>query len=1084
MINLPAIILTAIGKEAFVTALDAVKGNKTGLQKAYDKAFAKTVKWYEAKYAESYGAKNERFFDYVVVEEQLAKLLYFQQEPETSSIDQELLNVMTPTPVMNEFLQQLKQNMADDFEWDKFAATKEDFRNAKGTRENTDQIKEDIHVIKEHFVGKKQSVKYKPLNWQTLYKAFKDRRLDKVDIKHVGGGMSGPETLDLKDVFFEQDISGRSITYPSAKVLAADLYINFPIHNYWDVLYGHIWRIRQENHSFPNKIDYAGKDDKKENELLLEKIFQFLDEEGLTEHSSQFDKLLKYLAKEVKKTENEILFMINWLFETGVEREPSLQFLNAPCSYLLVGDAGMGKTTLMRRFALELYENLEKDGDDAPVPIFVRLDKISDFIKEDEQTTEEGVRALQQYICSHWKKDLGCPEDLTAESIADYKANLQILLDGLDEIPSRQLRIKLVRIVEAWRKYDWGMLRFVDVIITSRPSAIDHALTSALKMPQVNLLSLVGNQIPNFVKNFFIHYNYKIEKRAKKDSDAFVDALELSEAAKEFATNPLYLTVMILMHRKLEVLPRKRLELYKEFYEMLLYQRSKGPGKGRMGDKPIFKVKIQEKDPVVWHEPVFTPLLRQIAFLVHSNDSDSVSITPEIVEKAFIKKRKDREVNHISMTDLAKAFLDFADNDLGVLVSRGAFRGFSHRSIQEYLAAMNLAKSGQVAQMEFWSDIAMKKPDRWTEVARLLFCELREEDYLSEYLESQWPHDLADTKDPRVLEMISACLSDLEDFFQDEGGIKILYNDVVKSLTAKRDQNYENPQIFLTCTNALGLLDEPKIDVSNPPMLPFEAKEPFQMGSNKDKHEQPIHPVKLSRYWLGVYPVTNKEFAEFMKHGGYEKEEYWFSEDSPFAFDGRKEKKDGKWRAPRYWNDDRFGKKRPLAPVVGVSWYEAMAYCRWWTLTFGEQWAEKMGLDNKVTMRLPTEAEWEFAARGYKVREYSWEQNQQPQIDLANFSTGKLDRTTAIGSYPKGKTPEGLFDMSGNVWEWCRDWYGEDYYKKSDAENPTGPAKGEQRVLRGGSWYNYDAGLRCAYRVRGYPSNRDYVGGFRCAVTL
>ena len=136
-------------------------------------------------------------------------------------------------------------------------------------------------------------------------------------------------------------------------------------------------------------------------------------------------------------------------------------------------------------------------------------------------------------------------------------------------------------------------------------------------------------------------------------------------------------------------------------------------------------------------------------------------------------------------------------------------------------------------------------------------------------------------------------------------------------------------------------------------------------------------------------------------------------------------------------------------PVVNVSWEYAIRYCQWLS--------EKTGIEH----RLPTEAEWEYAASGGGKREYPWG-DEEPTPERANYSASKIGKTTPVGSYPP--TPEGLFDMAGNVWEWCGDWYD----------------KGEiYRVLRGGS-FNYGPDyLRCANRVRYYPHFRYFYVGFR-----
>jgi formylglycine-generating enzyme required for sulfatase activity len=145
-----------------------------------------------------------------------------------------------------------------------------------------------------------------------------------------------------------------------------------------------------------------------------------------------------------------------------------------------------------------------------------------------------------------------------------------------------------------------------------------------------------------------------------------------------------------------------------------------------------------------------------------------------------------------------------------------------------------------------------------------------------------------------------------------------------------------------------------------------------------------------------------------------------------------------------------------------VSWCEAAAYCAW----------------KKV--RLPTEAEWERAARGTSGRKYPWG-NEEPDIERANYYEGKVGHATPVGLYPAGATPEGVQDVAGNVWEWVADWYEAEYYGNSPARNPEGPKAGNVRVLRGGSWDDYPRFLRAAYRDRVGPGYRVGVIGFRCA---
>jgi formylglycine-generating enzyme required for sulfatase activity len=152
--------------------------------------------------------------------------------------------------------------------------------------------------------------------------------------------------------------------------------------------------------------------------------------------------------------------------------------------------------------------------------------------------------------------------------------------------------------------------------------------------------------------------------------------------------------------------------------------------------------------------------------------------------------------------------------------------------------------------------------------------------------------------------------------------------------------------------------------------------------------------------------------------------------------------------------------------VVSVSWYEAAAYCAWLS--------ERLGR----AVRLPTEAEWERAARGTSGRKYPWGSD-APDVTRANYDF-KVGHTTPVGLYPLGATPEGIHDLAGNAWEWVSDWYAPNYFVTRSSQNPKGPSSGRYRVLRGGSWVPNPRNVRVSRRLRNYPSSRYDDNGFRC----
>lgn len=226
-----------------------------------------------------------------------------------------------------------------------------------------------------------------------------------------------------------------------------------------------------------------------------------------------------------------------------------------------------------------------------------------------------------------------------------------------------------------------------------------------------------------------------------------------------------------------------------------------------------------------------------------------------------------------------------------------------------------------------------------------------------------------------------------------------------------------------------------------------QARRAIQDGADKDwvEWEQPQHTVELSEYWIGKYPVTNQQYQAYVQEGG---------------------------KAPQGWDGGQFPQGRDSHPVVNVSWEDAAAYCQW------------LSAKTKKAYRLPTEAEWEKAARGEDGRAWSW--GNEFGEKKANTAELSLKDTTPVGQFsPQGDSPYGCADMIGNVWEWCQDWFDEKEYRnrKDGTLNPSGPKEGRYRVLRGGSFLNNRWSARCALRGWLDPDGLLRNNGFRVAAS-
>jgi len=214
--------------------------------------------------------------------------------------------------------------------------------------------------------------------------------------------------------------------------------------------------------------------------------------------------------------------------------------------------------------------------------------------------------------------------------------------------------------------------------------------------------------------------------------------------------------------------------------------------------------------------------------------------------------------------------------------------------------------------------------------------------------------------------------------------------------------------------------------------------------------EKPPHKVSLDEFLIGKYEVTNAQYHAFVKAIGHRLPENCCD--------------------PRYnlWNGDAMKANVEELPVINVSWDDAVAFCKW------------------SGGRLPTEAEWEKAARGTDGRLYPWG-NEPPSGNRANYSFDPVSMWEGPASIAKknqykfGRSPYLVYEMAGNVWEWVQDWYGADYYKTSPAKNPTGPDQGEARIIRGASWRNTADMLRSSNRNKHAPTERRVYVGIRCA---
>ena len=258
----------------------------------------------------------------------------------------------------------------------------------------------------------------------------------------------------------------------------------------------------------------------------------------------------------------------------------------------------------------------------------------------------------------------------------------------------------------------------------------------------------------------------------------------------------------------------------------------------------------------------------------------------------------------------------------------------------------------------------------------------------------------------------------------------------------------------IAAADALGQSGDPRLNMNREDYWADIPGGSFLMGAQKkDKRqpnydpeaddESPVHEVSLDGYRIARYPITVGQYEHFLNDEGYQCPRGWGSG----GF--------GEYTKPEDWEEQI---EYPSRPVVSVSWWEAAAFCAW------------------SGYRLPTEAEWEFAARGTEGRKYPWGNEKPDASRMNNYNVGHV---TPVGIFPGDLTLEGVLDRGGNVREWC--WDGYERYRGESVKNPRGADEASTRVYRGGSWYAVARSCRSAYRPRFTPGSRHDSLGFRLA---
>jgi formylglycine-generating enzyme required for sulfatase activity len=809
-------------------------------------------------------------------------------------------------------------------------------------------------------------------------------------------------------------------------------------------------------------------------------------------------------------------------------RLSALEVLNREPCLVLLGDPGSGKSTFVDFVALCLAGEALGDEDANLSVLTTPLPTEERDEKPQPQPWHHGpllpVRIVLRDLVARGLPAPGEPvsgDTLWAfivgelgETLKEYAPHLKrellernglILLDGLDEVPdAHQRRIQVKRIVGGFAA-DFPRCRF---LVTSRTYAYQRQEWKLGGFAEAVLSPFTPAQIARFVDRWYAHVG---AVRGLHPDDAqgqatlLKAAIEHSERLRELATRPLLLTLMASLHAwRGGSLPEKREELYADTVDLLLEQwEGRKVVRGKDGQAVVQQPSLAEWLKV--DREKVRGLLNELACRAHETQPDLVG-TADVPEGELTGGLMSLSQN----PDVKPARLvEYLSQRAGLLLPRGVgVYTFPHRTFQEYLAACHLTVAGFPARV---AELARQEPNRWREVALLAgaksargapFSLWALAEKLCPLAVGEGPQNPTDAWGALIAGQALVESADLDQVDEpDRQKLARVQAHLVRILEAGQLPAVERAEAGCALAKLGDSRPGAGVDpeTGQPDILwcPVPAG-PFVMGEGKGQHT-----VKLPAYHIGRYPVTNAQFAAFVEAKGYQEQRYWREAEAARHW------QDGRFKA---WQDDEprdrpydYGSpfNLPNHPVVGVTWYEAVAFCRWLTEKLRVANSERRG----EVVRLPTEAEWEKAARGPSTspsagpsagpstdsghlsgrgsgcgRTFPW--GEDPDPNRANYDETGIGATSAVGMFPAGSSPFGALDMAGNVWEWCATrWQGEYPLPQEDEWSDRYVGGDARRVLRGGAFYNSVDRVRCAYRHGVNPDFRSGNRAFRIVVS-
>jgi formylglycine-generating enzyme required for sulfatase activity len=789
---------------------------------------------------------------------------------------------------------------------------------------------------------------------------------------------------------------------------------------------------------------------------------------------------------------------------------------------VIVGDAGSGKSALMqwagmtaaqaylfRKGSAEQKTFLKAIGFNPLfrryLPLLVPLRKFYAHCMENKLPVD--ANSLHAFICEYstrkYRKE-GLPENLFRRLL---KRRCLIMFDGMDEVEFSH-RANVRAAVEGLVSHSGNSAGNI-YLVTTRPSAAE-VTSQLLDFETVTVLPITPEKRARMIV-LWCNAVYPTLTEADDKASDLLRRIE-SPLVNEMATTPLMINIFALVYYHSRDLPSQRAELFEQAVKALLTDPHK-QGQAvadaeQWGGRPI---------------PQRFDDMALIAYILHDEEKASIFADDLLSREEFWRRFGDEKDVELAKQK-ASDFLELVARRGGLLRQDGKTYDFYIRRFREFLAGHYVAQKME----ERWDAVLQKhvhtRGDQWTEplLLSLGFLAYSNDNKAKKLMQALTRAGQDPERHDHAFTIAGIALADILKNPTEQ--VRSLFADEKREFPAFMQGILEKTPPVLSADLrhrlglALGEIGDPRFPVSVEngvrfilPKLVTIPAGAFRMGTSEEDDailkeqeaqswddEKPAHEVYLSEYSIGKYPVTNAEFRLFWEQGGYDPNAEWWSEDgrkwrtgaweSDFSWLPENLREDWKnWLArrpagrrdrPFFWDDPKWNAAN--LPVVGITWFEMEAYCNWLTRVSSQPF------------RLPTEAEWEHAARGPENLVWSWGNIWEAEKANTDEAENKIGGTSPVGMYPHGASPDGVEDMIGDVWEWCLDWYDENEYQRSspvdkerggkEVKDPCRVEGGAARLLRGGSWYYNRDLARCSCRDWIEPDGFDRGFGFRmCA---